>query len=179
MRPRWCDAFRAGAAPIARRPVPMPAAGQLAALLAALLLTALTALPALWLQAHAQTPGTAAPGGAHDPELEARVLKLSAQFRCLVCQNQTIADSNADLAVDLRNQVRDMLVKGDSPQQITDYMTARYGDFVLYRPPVRSTTALLWYGPAALLVLGVVVLLVIIRRRNRLPAERFEPDPDA
>ncbi len=127
---------------------------------------------------HAQTPGTAPPGGVHDPELEARVLQLSAEFRCLVCQNQTIADSNADLAVDLRNQVREMLVRGETPQQITEYMTARYGDFVLYRPPVRSSTALLWYGPAALLVIGVVVLLVIIRRRSRLPAERFEPDPE-
>ena len=113
-----------------------------------------------------------------DPALQARYEQIGRELRCLVCQNQTIADSNADLAVDLRNQVRDMLVKGDTPQQITDYMTARYGDFVLYRPPVRSTTALLWYGPAALLVLGVVVLLVIIRRRNRLPAERFEPDPE-
>jgi cytochrome c-type biogenesis protein CcmH len=71
-----------------------------------------------------------------------------------------------------------MLVRGETPQQITDYMTARYGDFVLYRPPVRSTTALLWYGPAALLVIGVFVLLMIIRRRNRLPVDRFEPDPE-
>jgi len=143
-------------------------------ILALILATVLAGAP----QARAQTPGTPPPPGTYNPLLEAEVLKLSAQFRGLVCQTQTIADSNADLAVDLRNQVRDMLVKGDTPQQITDYMTARYGDFVLYRPPVRSTTALLWYGPAALLVLGVVVLLVIIRRRNRLPAERFEPDPE-
>lgn len=144
------------------------------AALLALLCTLLGLGPAV----QAQTPGAAPPGAVHDPDLEARVLKLSAEFRCLVCQNQTIADSNADLAVDLRNQVRDMLVRGETPQQITDYMTARYGDFVLYRPPVRSTTALLWYGPAALLVIGVFVLLMIIRRRNRLPADRFEPDPE-
>ena len=113
-----------------------------------------------------------------DPVLEARVMKLSAELRCLVCQNQTIADSNAGLAVDLRNQVRDMLKRGDTPEQITDYMTARYGDFVLYRPPVKSSTAVLWYGPAALLVLAVVVLLFIVRRRSKLPPERFESDPE-
>lgn len=105
-------------------------------------------------------------------------MKVSAGLRCLVCQNQTIADSNADLAVDLRNQVREMLVRGQSPQQINDYMTARYGDFVLYKPPVRSSTALLWYGPAVLLVLAVLILVWIIRRRTKLPADRFEPDPD-
>ena len=105
-------------------------------------------------------------------------MKISAGLRCLVCQNQTIADSNAGLAVDLRNQVREMLQRGQTQEQINDYMTARYGDFVLYSPPVKNTTALLWYGPAVLLVLAVGVLLWIIRRRSRLPAERFEPDPD-
>lgn len=113
-----------------------------------------------------------------DPVLEARVMKLAAELRCLVCQNQTIADSNAGLAVDLRNQVREMLKRGDTPEQITDYMTARYGDFVLYRPPVKGTTAVLWYGPAALLVLAVLVLLFIVRRRSKLPPERFESDPE-
>lgn len=124
---------------------------------------------------------TAAAGAATtalaDPALEARVQRISAELRCLVCQNQTIADSNADLAVDLRRQVRLMLQQGQSEQQIIDFMTARYGDFVLYRPPVKSTTALLWFGPAALLVLGVAVLLITLRRRSRLPADRFEPDP--
>ncbi len=105
-------------------------------------------------------------------------MKISAGLRCLVCQNQTIADSNADLAIDLRNQVRTMLERGQTPAQINDYMTARYGDFVLYKPPVKSTTALLWYGPAALLVLAVLVLVWIIRRRTKMPADRFEPDPD-
>jgi cytochrome c-type biogenesis protein CcmH len=121
--------------------------------------------------------GEAQPVSA-DPALEARVMALSAELRCLVCQNQTIADSHADLAVDLRNQVREMLKRGDSPEQIKAYMTERYGDFVLYRPPVKNTTALLWYGPAALLVLAVVVLIGVIRRRSRLPADRFEADPD-
>ncbi len=126
----------------------------------------------------AALPGVAQPASP-DPVLEARVMKLSAELRCLVCQNQTIADSNAGLAVDLRNQVRDMLKRGDTPEQITDYMTARYGDFVLYRPPVKRSTAVLWYGPAALLVLAVVVLLFIVRRRSKFPPERFEPEPDA
>ena len=106
-------------------------------------------------------------------------MKIAAELRCLVCQNQTIADSHADLAIDLRNQVRDMLKRGDTPEQITDYMTARYGDFVLYRPPVKSTTALLWYGPGLLLVLAVGALLIIVRRRSKLPPERFEPDPES
>jgi cytochrome c-type biogenesis protein CcmH len=143
---------------------------------------AATSLPATAPSTAPTASPAALPGVAHpaspDPVLEARVMKLSAELRCLVCQNQTIADSNAGLAVDLRNQVRDMLKRGDTPEQITDYMTARYGDFVLYRPPVKSSTAVLWYGPAALLVLAVVVLLFIVRRRSKLPSERFEPDPE-
>ena len=111
-------------------------------------------------------------------ELELRVQKLSAQLRCLVCQNQTIADSNADLAVDLKRQVREMLARGASDREVIDFMTARYGDFVLYRPPVKGSTALLWYGPGALLVVAVGVFVVILRRRAKLPAERFEPDPE-
>ncbi len=75
------------------------------------------------------------------------MLRISAELRCLVCQNQTIADSHADLAVDLRRQVREMLQRGESDAQIIDYMTARYGDFVLYRPPLKTTTAALWFGP--------------------------------
>ena len=119
-----------------------------------------------------------APTVATDPVLEAKVLKIAAELRCLVCQNQTIADSNADLAVDLRNQVRDMIKRGDSQDQVIDYMTARYGDFVLYRPPVKGTTALLWFGPAALLIGGLAVFVVVLRRRNRLAADRFEADPE-
>ncbi len=114
-----------------------------------------------------------------DPVLEARVMRISAELRCLVCQNQTIADSHADLAQDLRQQVREMLQKGQSDAQIIDYMTQRYGDFVLYRPPVKSTTALLWYGPALLMLGGLGVLAVVLRRRSKLPDDQFEPDqPD-
>ena len=119
-----------------------------------------------------------APLTAADPVLEARVMKIAAELRCLVCQNQTIADSHADLAVDLRNQVREMLKKGQTQDQIIEYMTARYGDFVLYRPPVKNTTALLWFGPAVLLVGGIAVLITVLRRRSRLAADRFEPDLD-
>jgi cytochrome c-type biogenesis protein CcmH len=113
---------------------------------------------------------------AEDPVLEARVMRISSELRCLVCQNQTIADSSAGLAIDLRNQVRDMLKRGDSERQILDYMTARYGDFVLYRPPVKNTTAVLWFGPALLLVGGLVALVVILRRRSRMAPELFDAD---
>jgi cytochrome c-type biogenesis protein CcmH len=122
--------------------------------------------------------GAEAPAAAADPVLEARVQKLAAELRCLVCQNQTIADSNADLAVDLRRQVREMLQRGDSPEQVIAFMTQRYGDFVLYRPPVAGKTLVLWIGPGLLLVAGFVVLLAVLKRRSRLPPERFEPDPE-
>ena len=117
---------------------------------------------------------------AADPALEARMQAIAVELRCLVCQNQTIADSNAELAVDLRNQVREMLRQGKSQREIIDYMTARYGDFVLYRPPVNAATTLLWFGPLALLVGGVATLWLVLRRRNRRAAEDFEPDePEA
>jgi cytochrome c-type biogenesis protein CcmH len=123
----------------------------------------------------------AAPAAA-DPALEARVQRISIELRCLVCQNQTIADSDADLAVDLRRQVREMLQQGKSEPEILEFMTARYGDFVLYRPPVKSSTYLLWYGPMTMAVLGIAILLWVLRRRNRMPSEHFDPDipePDA
>lgn len=121
-----------------------------------------------------------APPAADDPALEARMMAIAVELRCLVCQNQTIADSHADLAVDLRQQIREMLQKGQSNQQVLQYMTDRYGDFVLYRPPVKSTTWLLWFGPGLLLVVGVAGLIVLLRRRSRLSDDRFEPDePEA
>lgn len=120
-----------------------------------------------------------APPAAADPALEARMQAIASELRCLVCQNQTIADSNAALAVDLRQQVRELLLRGDSEAQIVAYMTERYGDFVRYRPPVRVSTAALWFGPLALLVLGVGLLVRLLRRRAALPAEAFEPDPPA
>jgi cytochrome c-type biogenesis protein CcmH len=103
---------------------------------------------------------------AADPELEKRVNKITAELRCLVCQNQTIADSHAGLAIDLKNQVRDMVRSGQTQDQIVDYMVQRYGDFVLYRPPVKKTTYLLWAGPFLLLAIGLTVLVVTLRKRR-------------
>lgn len=114
---------------------------------------------------------------AADPALEARVNRLGAELRCLVCQNQTIADSHADLAVDLKNQVREQLKAGRSEQQVIDYMTERYGDFVLYRPPVKATTLLLWGGPAVLLLIGVAVYWRSLRRTQDEAAA--DPAPSA
>jgi cytochrome c-type biogenesis protein CcmH len=111
-----------------------------------------------------------------NPALEARVMKISSELRCLVCQNETIAASHAELAVDLRRQVREMLQNGQNEQQVVDYMTARYGDFVLYRPPFKALTALLWIGPAAMVVVGLGTLFVVLRRRSRLADEAFEAD---
>jgi cytochrome c-type biogenesis protein CcmH len=117
-----------------------------------------------------------APPAAADPVLEARMLRIATELRCLVCQNQTIADSNADLAVDLREQVRELLRKGQTDKQILSYMTDRYGDFVLYRPPMKGATLLLWFGPALLLAAGAVILVLVLRRRARMGDENFEPD---
>jgi cytochrome c-type biogenesis protein CcmH len=134
----------------------------------ALLGVAVTCMAAAWA-------GQATPS-AEDPALEARMLAIAAELRCLVCQNQTVADSHAALAVDLRNQVRDMLRQGADQQQVIDYMTARYGDFVLYRPPVRGQTWLLWFGPALLLLLSLLGLWLHLRRRQRQPPELFDAD---
>lgn len=104
-----------------------------------------------------------------DPVLEQRVLQLSNELRCLVCQNQTIADSQAELAVDLRNQVRVQLKQGKSEAEILDYMVERYGDFVRYRPPVKMQTLVLWIGPFVLLAGGMFALLRYLRRRRQMP----------
>ena len=108
-----------------------------------------------------------------DPVLEARVLAIAEELRCLVCQNETIAASHADLAEDLRKQIRQKLKAGQSKEQIVDFMVARYGDFVLYRPPLKPSTLLLWIGPFVLLLLAAIVLAANIRRRRRVvqPAE--------
>jgi cytochrome c-type biogenesis protein CcmH len=120
----------------------------------------------------------AAPAAA-DPALEARMTRITSELRCLVCQNQTIADSNADLAVDLRRQVREMLAKGDDDEQIVSYMTDRYGDFVRYRPPLKASTLLLWFGPGAMLLLGFVTLALVLRKRARAGDQQFEADDPA
>ena len=120
--------------------------------------------------------GVEAPPVAADQALEVRVMAVATELRCLVCQNQTIADSHADLAVDLRRQIREMLGKGDSERQVLDFMTARYGDFVLYRPPWKASTALLWLGPVLLLAGALGSLALVLRRRSRLGAQAFDPD---
>ncbi len=120
-----------------------------------------------------------APPLAEDPAVEARVMHLATVLRCLVCQNQTLADSNAELAVDLRNQVRAQVKAGRSDEEIIDYLVARYGDFVLYRPPVKATTMLLWAGPFVLLVAGLAGLIVTLRRRARAGAAPRAAAPEA
>lgn len=104
---------------------------------------------------------------ADDPVLEKRLTVLAEELRCLVCQNQSIADSHAELAVDLRNQIREQMKAGKSDAEIKSYMVSRYGDFIMYRPPVKSTTALLWFGPLLLVVAGLAILIVILRKRAR------------
>jgi cytochrome c-type biogenesis protein CcmH len=109
--------------------------------------------------------GEAAPAAA-DPALEARVMAVASELRCLVCQNQTLADSHAPLAVDLRNQIREKMQQGASEHDIVDYMVARYGDFVLYRPPFKATTVLLWAGPMLLMLAGLAALFFRLARRR-------------
>ena len=115
-----------------------------------------------------------------DAAFELRLKKLETELRCLVCQNQTLADSNADLADDLRREVRGLARAGKSDDEIKAYLVARYGDFVLYNPPVKSTTWLLWGGPFALLGGGGLLWWIVLRRRARseVPAPR-DPDTDA
>ena len=108
---------------------------------------------------------------ADDPVLQARVLHIAEELRCLVCQNETLAASQADLAVDLRNQIRLQLTQGRSDAQIRDYMVQRYGDFVLYRPPLKASTWLLWIGPFVLLLIAAFALLRQIRGRRRIIAQ--------
>jgi len=112
-----------------------------------------------------------------DPVAQKRLVHLASELRCLVCQNQTIADSNAELAGDLRREIHEQIKAGKTDKEILDFMTTRYGDFVLYRPPLKATTLLLWFGPALLLVAGVVVLFRVMRARRR-SAEADRPLTD-
>jgi cytochrome c-type biogenesis protein CcmH len=123
------------------------------------------ALLALWLAAGAAWAVLPSERLA-DPALEARAREVSQELRCLVCQNQSIDDSNAGLAHDLRVLVRERLVAGDTNEQVIDYIHRRYGDFVLLRPPVEPATYALWFGPPAILILGALAAAVLFRRRR-------------
>jgi len=114
---------------------------------------------------------------ADNPKLEAKVQTIAIELRCLVCQNETIAGSHADLAVDLRNQIRAQLQNGKSKDDIIAYMVDRYGDFVLYKPPVKSNTLILWFGPFVILLIGLWNLLRHIRQ-ERVVAELVSGNPD-
>ncbi len=120
--------------------------------------------------------GKEAAPAAEDPVLEKRVLEVSAELRCLVCQNQTLADSNAPLAVDLRNQIREQLRRGASERDVVDFLVARYGDFVRYRPPFKGATLLLWLGPFLLLALGAWLLARRVRRQRVAQPELSQAD---
>ena len=112
-----------------------------------------------------------------NPQLEARARNLSQNIRCLVCQNQSIDDSNASLAKDLRKIVREQLVSGASDNEIYDFLIARYGDFVLLRPPIKVTTYLLWYGPLFIFFAGLLLsVLFLIRRKRIMPEEPLSPE---
>lgn len=130
-----------------------------------LLLLLLIAMPVLAIDTDGPLP---------TPALQQRYENLTHQLRCLVCQNETIADSNASLAADLRAQVRKQLLAGKTDDQIRQYMVDRYGDFVLFKPPVQPNTWLLWSGPLLLFLLGGIVVFVVIRSKTR----SFEANPE-
>lgn len=117
----------------------------------------------LALAAATALAGEAKPLG-EDPALEARLKNVSQELRCLVCQNTTLADSSAPLAEDLRREIRVLMREGKSDKEVVEYLVARYGDFVLYRPPVNSSTAFLWFGPFLILIIGAFVLYRVLKK---------------
>jgi cytochrome c-type biogenesis protein CcmH len=120
--------------------------------------------------------GQAAPQ-VDDPAIEQRFTRIAEELRCLVCQNESLAGSRADLAMDLKREVRQLIKDGRTDLEIKDFMVARYGDFVLYRPPVKPTTYLLWAGPFVLQVVGIALLIRFLRRRNRKDGETVPDEP--
>jgi cytochrome c-type biogenesis protein CcmH len=136
------------------------------------------ALTAVWLllantsaSAQEQGPGLDAHGQLQNPALQLRFERITKELRCLVCQNESIADSNVELASDLRRQVREMLVDGKSDDAIFRFMTDRYGEFARFAPPLTPKTALIWGAPFAILILGVIVIYRIVRQRSRMPLD--------
>jgi cytochrome c-type biogenesis protein CcmH len=116
---------------------------------------------------------------AEDPVLEKRMVGLAEKLRCLVCQNESLASSRSELANDLRREVREQMNKGKSDQEIIDYLVSKYGDFVLFDPPMKRYTLLLWYGPFALLLIGLVGLVIQLRKRKNEISEASLSDEDA
>jgi cytochrome c-type biogenesis protein CcmH len=115
---------------------------------------------------------------AEDPVIEQRLIRISEEMRCLVCQNESLAGSRSDLANDLRREIRTLIQEGKSDDQIRTFMVERYGDFVLYRPPVKPITWLLWIGPFIILFIGIVGLLMYLRRRNESVPNPILTDAD-
>ena len=111
---------------------------------------------------------------AEDPAVEARLIAISEEMRCLVCQNESLAGSRSDLANDLRRELRTLIKAGKTDQEIREFMVARYGDFVLYRPPVKATTIMLWAGPFVLLAFGALTFVVVVRKRRPHAPEPFD-----
>ncbi len=110
--------------------------------------------------------GKEAPLVAEDPVIEARMLRLSEDLRCLVCQNESIADSRADFSNDLRREIREQIKANKTDEEILEFMVERYGDFVLYDPPLKATTFFLWFGPLLLLIIGSIALMFVLKRRR-------------
>ena len=115
---------------------------------------------------------------AEDEAVEARMIAITEELRCLVCQNESIAASRAPLADDLRRETREMIIQGRSDREIREFMVERYGDFVLYRPPLKGTTLALWFGPFLLVLIGIAGLLFVLRRRERQGGEVALTDDD-
>ena len=113
-----------------------------------------------------------------DPALEARLLKLSEELRCLVCQNQSLADSHSDLAGDLRTEVREMMKQGKTDKEVVGHLVQRYGDFIRYRPPMKSSTYLLWFGPLLLLAIGSGVLVYTLKQRRKQIVDHMLTDDE-
>jgi cytochrome c-type biogenesis protein CcmH len=129
----------------------------------------LTCVPARALDANGQL---------EDPALQARFERIAKDLRCLVCQNESIADSNVELAADLRRQVQEMLVAGKSDDAIFDFMTERYGDFVRFNPPLEPKTLLIWGAPFIVLLLGIGIIFRVVHRRSRMPLDE-EPSTES
>ncbi len=134
----------------------------------------ISGLLAAWLACGATAFALAAPIGTSDAQaltLDERVNQLASELRCLVCQNQTVADSHAPLAVQLKQEVRKQLAAGASADEVRDFMVQRYGDFVLYRPPIKASTLALWIGPVVILLCGLIGLAIVLRKRRLLSGE--------